>query len=45
MDKTLLHDMEQTRYGLPAEDVESHMLQLILAVQFLHKNKVSQLPP
>lgn len=40
MDRTLLQDLEQTKDGLPAEDVESHMLQLLRAVQFLHKHKV-----
>ncbi|KAL0025097.1 hypothetical protein WJX79_009040 [Trebouxia sp. C0005] len=40
MDRTLLQDMEMSIDGLPAEDVQSHMLQLVHAVAFLHKNKV-----
>ena len=40
MDKTLLHDMEQMPRGIPYESVESHMLQLVHAVHFLHQNKV-----
>lgn len=40
MDRTLLQDLETVKDGLPAEDVQSHMLQLVLAVAFLHKNKV-----
>ena len=40
MDKTLLHDLEETRHGLYAEDVESNMLQLIAALQYLHRHKV-----
>lgn len=40
MDRTLLQDMEVFTDGLPAEDVQSHMFQLVHAVAFLHKNKV-----
>jgi cyclin-dependent kinase-like len=40
MDRTLLQDMEVLTDGLPAEDVQSHMFQLVHAVAFLHKNKV-----
>jgi len=40
MDRTLLQDMEVLTDGLPAEDVQSHMYQLVHAVAFLHKNKV-----
>ncbi|DBA95810.1 TPA: Cyclin-dependent kinase-like 5 [Trebouxia sp. C0004] len=40
MDRTLLQDMEVLTDGLPAEDVQSHMFQLVHAVAFLHNNKV-----
>lgn len=40
MDRTLLHDMEEMPQGIPNDAVESHMLQLVHAVQFLHQNKV-----
>ena len=40
MDRTLLHDMELMPHGIPYEDVESYMLQLVQAVHFLHQNKV-----
>ena len=44
MDRTLLHDMELMPYGIPYETVESYMLQLVQAVDFLHQNKVCSLP-
>lgn len=44
MDRTLLHDMEQMPHGIPEETVESYMLQLVQAVQFLHQNKVGSVP-
>lgn len=44
MDRTLLHDMEQMPHGIPEETVESYMLQLVEAVQFLHQNKVGSIP-
>lgn len=44
MDRTLLHDMEQMPHGIPEETVESYMLQLVQAVQFLHQNKVGSIP-
>ena len=40
VDRTLLQDLEEYQNGLCIEDVESHMLQLVQAVHFLHRNKV-----
>ena len=41
MDRTLLHDMEEMPHGIPNKTVESHMLQLVHALHFLHQNKVT----
>ena len=40
MDRSLLADLEAYPEGLPIRTVEANMLQLVLAVQFLHNNKV-----
>lgn len=40
MDRSLLADLEAFPEGLPAAAVESNMLQLVLAVQFMHDNQV-----
>lgn len=40
MDRSLLADLEAYPEGLPIKTVEANMLQLVLAVQFLHNNKV-----
>ena len=44
MDRSLLADLEANPEGLPSTAVQSNMLQLVLAVQFMHDNQVSKPP-